>query len=263
MAKAKEREKLESELNKHFQKKKWKNAIRVLKELMELGHADSRLRLMLGDLYVRAGKKEEAVAEYSSVAEEYAKQGELIKAIAVNKMIVRISPSHQESHARLAKLYKEQGLAPEVYAATTDNGQTATVAKPVPLFGELNAEEFGEVVKKMILHQYPKNTTVFRQGESSSSLFVISSGKVKVSGRDPNNKEILLAELGDNSFFGEIAALSGKPRIATVTTLEDSDILELHKGDLDEVTKTYPGVGKIIQRFYQSRVEQDKKMRLL
>jgi len=222
VAKPKDREKLEKELNKHFKKEKWEKAIDVLKEIMELGHGDIRLRLMLGDIYVRAGHKEKAIEEYSSVAEQCAAQGELIKAIAVNKVIVKLSPSRQETHAQLAELYSKQGLTPEVYPTTTDTGQPATVGKPVPLFGELKAEEFAEVVKRMILHHCPKNTTIFKQGEESTSLFVISGGRVKVVVRDASKREVQLAELGENEFFGEIAGLSGRPRTATVTTLEES-----------------------------------------
>ena len=41
--------------------------------------------------------------------------------------------------------------------------------------------------------------------------------------RDAKNREVQLAVLGENEFFGEIAGLSGRPRMATVTTLEDPE----------------------------------------
>ena len=143
VAKARDKETLRQELNKHVQKKKWTKAIDVLQQMMQLGPADSDLRLMLGDLYLRAGRNEEAIREYSRAANEYAAQGELIKAISVNKMVVKLSPSHQENHARLAQLYRQQRVPSEFYTTKTDTGKVASVRKPVPLFGEISAEEFG------------------------------------------------------------------------------------------------------------------------
>lgn len=52
--------------------------------------------------------------------------------------------------------------------------------------------------------------------------------------RDAKNREVQLAELGKNEFFGEIASLSGRPRMATVTPLEDPEAWKGRETDKGE-----------------------------
>lgn len=68
------------------------------------------IRLKLGDLYAKVGDKAAAIQEYTTVALEYAKEGYLVKAIAVNKLIVRLDPARQEALDRLSDLYFQRGI---------------------------------------------------------------------------------------------------------------------------------------------------------
>lgn len=67
-------------------------------------------RLKLGDFYSKNGDKAAAIREYTTAAIQYADDGYLIKAIAVNKIIVRLDPVRQEALDRLSELYFQRGL---------------------------------------------------------------------------------------------------------------------------------------------------------
>lgn len=60
---------------------------------------------------------------------------------------------------------------------------------------------------------------IFREGDTSNSVYLIISGKVEIS-REKDYKKIVLAVQGKNTIFGEMALIDGKPRSATVTALE-------------------------------------------
>ncbi len=60
---------------------------------------------------------------------------------------------------------------------------------------------------------------LFQQGEPGDHMFVVQSGKVRISKRI-GNKERTLALLGHGEFVGEMAILNGKPRTATATMVE-------------------------------------------
>jgi CRP-like cAMP-binding protein len=68
------------------------------------------IRLKLGDLYAKIGDKKAAISEYTTAAIYYANDGHLVKAIAVNKIIVRLDPSRQEALDRLSELYFQRGI---------------------------------------------------------------------------------------------------------------------------------------------------------
>lgn len=72
----------------------------------------------------------------------------------------------------------------------------------------------------------PPGTVLFNEGEPGSEMFVIQSGKVRIT-RSIRTEEQLLAELGAGEFFGEMAILNDKPRSATATVSEEAKLLVL------------------------------------
>ena len=60
---------------------------------------------------------------------------------------------------------------------------------------------------------------LFREGEPGLEMFVIQTGRVRISKVFPSG-ERTLAVIGPGEFFGEMAILNAKPRTATATALE-------------------------------------------
>jgi len=85
-----------------------------------------------------------------------------------------------------------------------------------PLFEVLNEEERAALVKEMELEQHREGDIIITEGEPGSSMYVISTGEVKVYTRGQKGS-VYLAKLGEGDFFGEVSMLTGKPRTATIT----------------------------------------------
>ena len=66
----------------------------------------------------------------------------------------------------------------------------------------------------------PASEVVFREGEPGDVMFVIQTGRVRIS-KNVANGERVLATLGPGEFFGEMAILNDKPRTATAVITED------------------------------------------
>jgi tetratricopeptide (TPR) repeat protein len=78
---------------------------------------------MLGDLYVRVEKKQEAVECFARIADHYREQGFNLKAIAMLKKIDRLETGNPDISYQLATLYEAQGLAVDArsqYLAVAD-----------------------------------------------------------------------------------------------------------------------------------------------
>jgi len=85
-------------------------AIKEYRQIVDNDADDLTTLNMLGDLYARAGKKEDAVACFERIAEHYCGQEFNLKAIAMYKKIERLKPRDPVTAHKLADLYASQGL---------------------------------------------------------------------------------------------------------------------------------------------------------
>ncbi|MFC1855860.1 Crp/Fnr family transcriptional regulator [Thermodesulfobacteriota bacterium] len=71
---------------------------------------------------------------------------------------------------------------------------------------------------------FEKGTILFEDGDDSKEMYIIQSGKVKITKQFKDLEETLVIfEEGD--FFGEMATLNDKPRSANATVMEESSLL--------------------------------------
>jgi CRP/FNR family cyclic AMP-dependent transcriptional regulator len=71
---------------------------------------------------------------------------------------------------------------------------------------------------------YRKSEVIFEENSSGSEMYIIHSGKVKLSTRAPG-REVVLASMGPGEFFGEMALCDSEPRTAAATAEEDDTSL--------------------------------------
>ena len=91
-------------------------AIKEYRQIVDNDADDLTALNMLGDLYVRANKKEEAVSCFERIAEHYSAQEFTLKAIAMYKKIERIRTRDPIIAHKLAELYATQGLVHDARA---------------------------------------------------------------------------------------------------------------------------------------------------
>jgi tetratricopeptide (TPR) repeat protein len=91
-------------------------AIKEYRQIVDNDTDDLTALNMLGDLYVRANKKEEAVSCFERIAEHYSAQEFTLKAIAMYKKIERIRTRDPIIAHKLAELYATQGLVHDARA---------------------------------------------------------------------------------------------------------------------------------------------------
>lgn len=101
---------------------------------------------------------------------------------------------------------------------------------------------------------------IFREGDPSEYVCIVVTGCVGISiNIDGTHKTV--ARLGSNEPFGELAALTGKPRTATAAALEKSVVRVMRKEDIDdEIKKLSPWVGGIVQVLTTRFVEINEKL---
>jgi CRP-like cAMP-binding protein len=100
------------------------------------------------------------------------------------------------------------------------------------------------------VHRLKRGETLFAEGEEGSGLYILMDGRVEVLRRG-----VCVAEINvSDTFIGEMSALTGQPRTATVMATADSTFLYLR--DMDELAKVEPSLGVKLARTLAKRLER-------
>lgn len=118
-------------------------------------------------------------------------------------------------------------------------GKTSDMLKSLELFAELSAEQRKLVLVSMKRRAVTRGEILMREGEASSSLFIVLHGTFQVVRED---NPVPIAEIHAGGLMGEIGFLGGTPRTATVTALRDAAILELDVAAYARIAKESPAV---------------------
>lgn len=124
--------------------------------------------------------------------------------------------------------------------------------KAGPLAG-LDEPALRPLLQHAVTKSYAKNTVIVSEGDTSDSLYIIVSGKVRVFLANENGKEVTLRVDGPGEYFGEMT-LDGGPRSASVMTLEASRFLVVPKADLETFLAAHPHFAMHVMRKLIHRV---------
>jgi len=128
--------------------------------------------------------------------------------------------------------------------------------REVPLFSDLSEEEMRSISEITVTRKYPKNAVILMADEEGDTMFVISRGRVKVSLLGEDGSEVILSLLGIGQFFGEMSLLDGKPRSATVTAIEDSEVILLRRPDFLRSLERIPRIAVKLLSFLTGRLRK-------
>jgi len=86
---------------------------------------------------------------------------------------------------------------------------------------------------------YKAGTVIFFEGDLGNEMYIIKSGRVEII-KEMGEGELVLANLVENEFFGEMALFGDSKRTATVRAVDDSELLVVSKNMLDAQFKKIP-----------------------
>ncbi len=248
-------------------RKKYARAARVLRHQLAERPDNVHLRQRLADVFVLDGKSGEALRILDAMVDEFAAAGFDAKAIAVLKKMQRIDPDRREIEEKLAGMIKRrdrearletpavpvsESLADaEVQASRM--GIRLPVVRRSPLFSTFSARELLAVIRGLTLASFEPGEVIVSEDEPGDSLFVLASGSVRIYVKNVAGRNQQIRMLEEGAFFGEISLLSGKPRSATITAAEPTEVLELDRQTLDAIVEQHPQVPEIIREVSEQR----------
>lgn len=131
----------------------------------------------------------------------------------------------------------------------------------IPLFSDIPEELSQRYARSCFWKDYEPHELVIDVEDETTDIRFVISGKVRIIHRIAVGKEVILNEMGDGEYFGEIAAIDGWPRSANVTTLTRSRICIMPQKTFLELLAESPEVSLLVLKMLARRV-RDLNMRL-
>jgi len=111
----------------------------------------------------------------------------------------------------------------------TINANTKPVVGPAAtrtsLFADLPKADFEALVSTFSRQQFTRGETLVEEGGPGGSVFIIEEGRVRISLKGADGREVTLAYLTDGDCFGEMSMLDGEPRSAQADAIEPTSVL--------------------------------------
>ena len=114
----------------------------------------------------------------------------------------------------------------------------AQLLKKVALFAGLTQGQLAKVAGIAQPRSYEGGAFLFREGEVGHEMFVLLSGKVRISKSVPGIGEEALAILGGGQYFGEMALIEDSPRSADAIAHTACSVWVIERAQLDQLMFT-------------------------
>jgi CRP-like cAMP-binding protein len=129
------------------------------------------------------------------------------------------------------------------------------------LFGSLSPAELARLERHAHRRHFDAGTVIVNEGQGGIAYFVVMSGQVAVSRASADGEQREIRKIGPGGGFGEMALFSDRPRSATVTAVEPTDCLALHRLEfLDELRRS-PEIAIVLLDSLARRLDEASALR--
>ena len=130
----------------------------------------------------------------------------------------------------------------------------------VPIFSNLDRDEMGEVISLINHKKFKRNEIIYMAGEKGGSLYVINSGKVKITRIASSGKEQVIRILEPGEFMGELSIFRSSTLVDNAEALEDTMMCIINEEDLKELLMKYPLISFKIMQELSERLERAESL---
>ncbi len=138
------------------------------------------------------------------------------------------------------------------------DSQTSCISV-VPIFNHLEEEQMEEIMQAMYSLSFKKGEVIYREGDTSNALYIVSKGQVKIYRLAESGKEQLLRILNPGDFTGELALFRESIHEAYAEAMSDTNLCTISKDNLQEFLLKYPTISLKILAEFSNRLETSEK----
>jgi len=161
-----------------------------------------------------------------------------------------------KAYARISQII-EALLLQELSSEKYQNHDMADCIRRVPLFADLPESLIKVLADHLYQVTFISGDIIIGEGDKGDALYIIHRGHAEVSKKDISDNTIVLRELVERNFFGEMALLGDHVRTATVKAKTSMTLLRLSRTDILKISKQFE---EIKHRLEQARDERLKML---
>ena len=124
-----------------------------------------------------------------------------------------------------------------------------------PVFSILSPDDRRELLMRSQLRAYGDQDEVLAQGDVSEEMYFIKHGEVEVY-RTDQGLPVFINKLREGEFFGEMAAIHGTPRTASIRAMGDVELFCLHRRELETILSKQDDVRRLFEAAIAARAEE-------
>jgi len=128
--------------------------------------------------------------------------------------------------------------------------------RKVPLFDTLDDDALEAISERVRRRRFRTGDIIFHKDDPGSTLHMLESGQVKVFVPTEDGKDMILAKLGPEQFFGELSLLDNKPRSASAQAADETVTLSLERADLFAFLREQPEIALRLLEVVATRLRQ-------
>lgn len=112
----------------------------------------------------------------------------------------------------------------------------------VPVFSTLDPDDLARIAQFAVPRSFAPGQAVFREGDSSDTCYIVSSGHARAVRQHADGRIITLATFGPGDIFGELAMFEDERRSATVEALQDMSVIAVLGPDMRRLMVEHPQI---------------------
>jgi CRP/FNR family transcriptional regulator, cyclic AMP receptor protein len=126
----------------------------------------------------------------------------------------------------------------------------------VPLFAGLPPDKLASLESFSQRRSFKRGEIVFHKGDPGDTLFMITSGQVKIVLPSDSGEEALLGVLDEGEFFGELSLIDEQARSATIVATELTETLVLRREEFLKFVASSPDTAIHMLRVLSQRLRE-------
>jgi CRP/FNR family transcriptional regulator len=127
-------------------------------------------------------------------------------------------------------------------------------------FASLVDEELQEIEKIMRIKNYKKGEMIFFEGEEGEGLFLLETGKIKLTKMVESGDEQILTIIKPGNIFAEVVLFGNADYPATAVALEDSKLNLIRSQDMEKLIQDKPSIAVKLLNVMSKRLRRAQKL---
>ena len=129
----------------------------------------------------------------------------------------------------------------------------------VPIFNHLEVEQMEEIMKVTKFTSYKKGEVLYREGDTSDFLYIVSKGKIRIYRLSESGKEQLVRILNPGDFTGELALFRESIHESYAEAMSETNVCMISRNDLQGLLLKYPTISLKVLSEFSNRLEKSEK----